>query len=131
MFLIARLGTPAARLLSLRSKKRRLSEVRLLWALLVLIPVLHAQRRTGELRLAVVDSTGAGLEASGTLVSQAIQLKQSFSTDNQGRYVARNLPFGIYRLNLARANFGSYSTLLEIRSEVPLDYTATLEVAAI
>ena len=89
--------------------------------LLFLVAALYAERRTGELRLSVVDSTGAGIEAAGSLLSQAIQLNQTFSTDNQGRHVARNLPFGLYRLNIDRPSFAPFSTLLDIRSEVPLD----------
>jgi hypothetical protein len=100
-------------------------------ALVFFATALHAQRGTGELRMAVVDSTGSGLEASGSLLNQSIQLKQAFITDNQGRYIARNLPFGVYRLNIARPGFGSSSTLLEIRSEVPLEYKVTLSVAVI
>ncbi len=92
---------------------------------------VNAQRGMGELRLSVLDSTGGGLEAAGSLLSQAIQLKQSFTTDNQGRYSARNLPFGVYRLTIERTGFGPFSTLLEIRSEVPFDYKITLGIAPI
>jgi hypothetical protein len=105
--------------------------VRFGWALLLLASVLHAQRGTGELRLSVLDDTGAGVEASGTLLSQAIQLRLTFTTDDQGRYTARHLPFGVYRLNIERPGFGSVSTLVTIRSEVPLEYTVTLRVAQI
>lgn len=98
---------------------------------LFLAAALYAERRTGELRLSVVDSTGAGIAAAGSLLSQAIQLNQTFTTDDQGRHVARNLPFGLYRLNVERPDFAPFSTLLEIRSEVPLDYTVTLRVAPI
>ena len=105
--------------------------MRLGWGVLLLATVLHAQRGTGELRLSVLDDTGAAAEASGTLLSQAIQLRLAFSTDDQGRYTARHLPFGVYRLNIERPGFNSVSTLVTIRSEVPLDYTVTLRVAQI
>lgn len=104
---------------------------RLWWIPLVLVCALDAQRGTGELRLSVLDATGSGIEASGSLLSQAIQVKQTFTTDTQGRYVARHLPFGLYRVNVERQGFGSFSRLIEIRSEVPLDYTVTLRVAPI
>jgi hypothetical protein len=105
--------------------------VRLWCALLLCATAVNAQRGTGELRLSVLDSTGGGLETSGSVVSKAIQLKQSFTTDNQGRYAARNLPFGVYRLTIERTGFAAFSTLLEIRSEVPLDYKVTLGIAPI
>jgi hypothetical protein len=98
---------------------------------LFLLIALYGERRTGELRLSVADSTGAGIEAAGSLLSQALQLNQTFSTDNQGRYIARNLPFGLYRLNIDRPGFAPFSTLLEIRSEVPLEYSVTLRIAPI
>jgi hypothetical protein len=79
----------------------------------------------------VLDDTGSAIEASGSLLSQAIQLKKTFATDDQGRFTARNLPFGLYRLNIERPGFGSFSALVEIHSEVPLDYTVTLRVAPI
>ena len=50
--------------------------------LLFLVAALVAQRRTGELRLSVVDSTGVGIEVAGSLLSQAIQLNQAFNTTN-------------------------------------------------
>jgi len=105
--------------------------VRLGWALLLVATVLHAQRGTGELRLSVLDDTGAGVEASGSLLSQAIQLRLNFTTDDQGRYTARHLPFGVYRLNIERPGFSPISTLVTIQSEVPLDYEVTLRVAQI
>lgn len=105
--------------------------MRLGWALLLFATVLHAQRGTGELRLSVLDDSGAGVEASGTLLSQAIQLRLTFTTDDQGRYTARHLPFGVYRLNIERPGFGSVSTLVTIHSEVPLEYAVTLRVAQI
>jgi len=88
--------------------------------LLAAAAMLSAQRGGGELHLTVLDTSGAGVEASGQLVNQAIHLKQKFSTDKQGRYIARNLPFGVYRLELERPGFGTHSALIAIRSELPL-----------
>ena len=105
--------------------------MRLGWALLLFATVLHAQRGTGELRLSVLDDTGAGVEASGSLLSQANQLRLNFTTDDQGRYTARHLPFGVYRLNIERAGFGPVSALITIHSEVPFEYAVTLRIAQI
>ena len=92
--------------------------MRLWWVLLLVACGLDAQRGTGELRLIVLDDTGSPIEVSGLLLSQAIQVKQAFSTDTQGRYVARRLPFGVYRLFVERPGFGSFSDLIEIRSRI-------------
>ncbi|HLN01146.1 MAG TPA: hypothetical protein VK335_17785 [Bryobacteraceae bacterium] len=101
------------------------------WGLILFAAALYGQRGRGELRLQVLDDTGSALEASGSLLSQAIQFQQNFSTDDQGHFTARNLPFGTYRLKIERAGFSSYSALVEIRSEVPRDYTVTLRLAQI
>lgn len=90
---------------------------------------LMAQRGTGELRLTVTDPAGAPVDAAGVLASQATQVKQIFTTDRDGRYVAKNLPFGMYRLQLERVNFSPFSALVEIRSELPLALKAVLRIA--
>ena len=100
-------------------------------ALLLLTTALYGQRGAGELHLSVVDTTGAGLESAGSLLSQATQVHQNFNTDDRGRYVARNLPLGVYRLAVGRQGFIPFSGLVEIRSEVPLDYKVVLGVAPI
>ncbi|PYU10785.1 MAG: TonB-dependent receptor, partial [Acidobacteria bacterium] len=70
-----------------------------------------------------------GVEASVELVSQANQVQQVFRTDWEGHYAARGLPFGFYRLQVDRPGFTSFSELVEIRSEVPLEYRVTLGLA--
>src|SRR2546428_728316 len=106
------------------------SSTRRLWTVLLFcaLPVL-AQRGRGELRLTVTDPAGLGVEASVELVSQANQVQQVFRTDWEGHYAARGLPFGFYRLQVDRPGFTSFSELVEIRSEVPLEYQVTLGLA--
>ena len=99
-----------------------------LWVVLWAVPLL-AQQGTGQLRLTVRDATGLGVEASGELVSQANQVRQAFHTDPEGRYEAKDLPFGLYLLRVERSGFAPFSTLLEIRSELPRDYQVRLVVA--
>ena len=92
---------------------------------------LAAQRGTGELRLTVKDPAGLGLEATGSVVGHATQVRHTFTTDPQGRYSIRLLPFGMYRVQVERSGFSPFSSLLEIRSEAPLDYRVTLGVTAV
>ena len=99
-----------------------------LWVVLWAVPLL-AQQGTGQLRLTVRDATGLGVEASGELVSQANQVRQTFHTDSEGKYGAKDLPFGLYLLRVERSGFAPFFTLLEIRSELPRDYQVTLGVA--
>jgi outer membrane cobalamin receptor len=105
--------------------------LRALAALALSITLALAQRSTGELRLSVVDSTGAALSARGTLTAVSTQVRRDFSTDDEGRYIARDLPFGSYRLELRRAGFTTYTTIITIGSALPAERRATMAVAAI
>ena len=99
--------------------------------LLALPPGSAAQDRSGELRLSVSDASGAALPAHGTLFSQANHFELSFDTDSSGEYTARKLPMGSYKLTLEQPGFATYAALLEIRSELPLKYSAALAVASV
>ena len=55
-----------------------------------------AQADVGEIRLAVTDGAGAPVLASGTLASEAPQMRRSFTTDAEGRFTLGRVPFGIY-----------------------------------
>ena len=98
---------------------------------LVLSQLLQAQRNTGELRLFITDAAGLALEANGEIASQTLQLRRLFTTDSQGRYTARGLPYGLYRLRVERQGFAPITQLIEIRSEVPLERRISLGVAPI
>jgi hypothetical protein len=101
-------------------------------ALFVLgVPSARAQRVRGELRLDVHDSNGATVSPGGELVSRANQFRRTFVTGADGRFVAQDLPFGIYRLSLHADGFAAWSELVEIRSEVPVSVSVTLGVAPV
>src|SRR5579883_1782091 len=104
---------------------------RLPCVLLLCCLVAAGQHRTGELRLEVSDAGGLALPASGDLLGQATHVHQTFVTDHEGRYIARGLPFGLYRLTVTHEGFAPSSELIEIRSEVPLVHRVVLGVAAI
>jgi len=89
----------------------------------------RAQRVRGELRLEVHDPRGTALSPSGELVSEANGFRRTFVAGSEGRYVAQDLPFGVYRLSLQAEGFALWSDLVEIRSEVPVRVTVTLGVA--
>lgn len=91
----------------------------------------RAQRVRGELRLEVHDPHGAALSPSGELVSEANGFRRSFVAGPEGRYVAQDLPFGVYRLSLQAEGFAAWSDLVEIRSEVPVRVAVTLGVAPV
>lgn len=108
--------------------------MRIVWAALTTVALvlpLWAQRGTGELRLSVTDSTGAVLEATGTLKSLATQADRSFSTDPEGHATLTALPWGRYRLDVVRSGFAPSSQLLEIRSAVPITHQISLTITPV
>jgi hypothetical protein len=91
----------------------------------------RAQRVRGELRLEVHDPQGTAVSPAGELVSEANGFRRAFVAGPEGRYVAQDLPFGVYRLSLQAEGFAPWSNLVEIRSEVPVRVAVTLGVAPV
>ena len=89
------------------------------------------QSNTGELRLSVVDPDNLGVQSSVSILSEANQFHQTYSTDAAGTLTARNLPFGVYRLEIARQGFADYSSTLEIRSAIPASLRVQLSLPAL
>ena len=91
----------------------------------------HSQRVRGELRIEVRDAQGAALAPNTELVSNGNQLRLTFVVGTDGRYVVRDLPFGVYRLSLNAAGFAAWTSIVEIRSEVPVRLSVTLGLASV
>jgi len=89
----------------------------------------QAQRVRGELRIEVHDAQGTAVSPRGELVSEANGFRRTFVTGSDGRYIAQDLPFGVYRLSLLADGFAPWSDLVEIRSEVAVHVAVTLGVA--
>ncbi len=88
-----------------------------------------AQRLRGEVHLEVHDLKGSSLAARGELLSEANGFQCSFQIPADGHFVLQDLPFGVYRLNLAAEGFAALSEVVEVRSEVPVKLGITLGVA--
>ncbi len=91
----------------------------------------RAQRVRGELRLEVHDPHGTAVSPAGELVSEANGFRRTFVAGPEGRYIAQDLPFGVYRLSLQAEGFAPWSDLVEIRSEVPVRLAVALAVAPV
>ena len=100
-----------------------------LFAFLFSVTAAQAQRARGEVRITVRDPQGAAVSSAGELVSDSNQFRRTFQVGDDGRYIAQDLPFGVYRLTLTAPGFASSSSLLEVRSEVPLHLSLTLGIA--
>ena len=90
-----------------------------------------AQRVRGELHLEVRDPQGAALTPNAELDCDVNQLRRSFQVAADGRYIAQDLPFGVYRLSISARGFAPWTSMIEIRSEVPLHLSVTLGVAPV
>jgi hypothetical protein len=90
-----------------------------------------AQSTAGELRLTVTDQAGLPLQSSVALVSEANQIAQTLETATDGTLTARRLPFGRYRLEVARNGFGTHTALVDIQSALPVEYRVTLTLAPV
>src|SRR6266851_5299110 len=95
----------------------------------VLMASQFAQTNTGELRLTVVDLLGSPLQGSVELLSEANHVRENMQTDQQGLLIARRLPFGTYRVAVARDGFATFVGAVEIHSALPTSYRATLSPA--
>jgi outer membrane cobalamin receptor len=99
--------------------------------LLVFVSSTYAQVERGELRLSVTDATGLPVSVTGTLASEAPRLFRAFSTDQTGRFVLQDVPFGVYRLIVERNGFTPYSTVIEVRTAVPRELSIALTLAPV
>ncbi|HUA01308.1 MAG TPA: TonB-dependent receptor [Candidatus Aquilonibacter sp.] len=92
---------------------------------------LFAQANHGELRLKILDPSGAGLQATVEVVSEANQYRRTLTTDDRGSLDLQNLPFGKYQLEITRNGFVTASQVIEISSSVPGERAIRLELSAI
>ncbi len=97
--------------------------------LLLALP-LFAQSHSGELRIKVTDPSGLGLKASITLLSDALQIRRTLDTDDNGAVAIRNLPFGPYQLRVESAGFSPFDGNVAIRSALPAEYMVKLAITA-
>ncbi|HEY6362312.1 MAG TPA: hypothetical protein VIX63_14465, partial [Vicinamibacterales bacterium] len=102
----------------------------LLLLCLVLLPrAADAQRTVGQVRIEVRDPAGAPADATGTLESDATQIRRAFEIDASGVHVAVDLPFGVYRVEITRAGFDRHVSTLDVRSALPVAHPVTLALA--
>src|SRR5579862_1957699 len=92
--------------------------------LLFLAVSAFAQAPTGEIRLQVKDSTGAGLGASGKITGPG--LTRDFSTNPQGSVLFPTLPFGHYRIEISRTGFAGEVVDIYLKSAAPTEKSVTL-----
>ena len=98
--------------------------------LLLLFCGVHAagQASSGSLHLWVSDSAGRGIRTTVHLTSEANQYRSVLDTDNQGHLEVRQLPYGIYTLQIQQDGFSPVSESVAIRSSIPTRYPVQLKL---
>jgi outer membrane cobalamin receptor len=89
------------------------------------------QTNTGELHVAVADTSGLPLPGPIEVTSTANEVRQTVQTDAAGVAVVRRLPFGSYRIQVARAGFADASRVVEVRSALPSNAQVTMQLAGV
>jgi len=64
-------------------------------------------------------------------VSEVNQYRRSFACDEQGRVIARRLPFGFYHVEVQQEGFAPFSELVEVRSALPKELKIVLALAPV
>jgi len=99
--------------------------------MMVLAAAAIAQRSRGELQIEVRDPQGQSAAALGELVSESNQVLKDFAIAADGKYLASELAFGVYRLTVTAPGFAPWTGLVEVRSEVPARVAVVLGVAPV
>lgn len=92
--------------------------------------LLRAQPPAGEIHLQVEDPSGAPMQASGKLTGPPPETQRSFQTDAQGEVTLAALPFGRYRVEIAKPGFATQSMQIDVQSTTPLSRTIMLTLAS-
>ncbi len=113
-------------------KWHRFAQASLAFAqLMVFAAPAIAQRGRGEIQIEVRDPQGQSAAAMGELVSESNRVRKDFAIPTDGKYLAAELAFGVYRLTVTAQGFAPWTGLVEIRSEVPVRVAVVLGVAAV
>ena len=89
---------------------------------------LLAQSDLGELRLRVLDPSGAVLPSHVELLSEGSAIHREWSTDEHGELDLPRLPFGRYQISVDHDGFNLQTQLFEIHSALPYAVQITLRV---
>jgi hypothetical protein len=74
--------------------------------LVLAVPAMHAQSSFGQISGTITDPSGAAVaEASITITSTNTQAKRTLTSDENGNYIATNLPIGDYSISVTKTGF--------------------------
>ncbi|HZQ20407.1 MAG TPA: TonB-dependent receptor [Terriglobales bacterium] len=100
------------------------------WFLVCNLP-LCAQTNSGELRLKVIDPSGAAARAAVQIISEANQFRAKLTTNAGGEITLRGLPYGRYRIAAEQGDSGVIVDSLDIHSSIPVQHTIQLKLPSV
>jgi hypothetical protein len=92
---------------------------------------LPGQVNTGEIRLHVMDAAGVGVRASVEVTGNGEELHKQLSTDAAGSIAVEMLPYGVYRVEVAREGFAAVRLAVAVRSAIPVEREVRLGIAPV
>jgi len=87
---------------------------------LVCLGALLGQVPAGQIRVEVLDPSGAPMTAAVRLRSVASGVDRAFQTDAQGTYTFDGVPFGGYRLEVSRTGFVTQTVRIDVEPGNPV-----------
>lgn len=112
---------------------RKFSAVGFLLLLSIPLQPLFAQatassvqpQNRGEIRIQVIDPTGAALKADGRLIGVG-GTNRIFQTDALGKFILSDLAFGHYKIELSRNGFSPRIIGVNVNSTIPISQKVSL-----
>jgi hypothetical protein len=104
---------------------------RLLLLLLLSALPLQGQVDAGELRLKVSAPSGIPMKAVVKLVSAGNGFEKALATDDSGAVSVKGIPYGVYQVRIEQPGFAPFTSIVEIRSPLPVDEVIHLRLASV
>ncbi|HET9099071.1 MAG TPA: TonB-dependent receptor [Acidobacteriaceae bacterium] len=90
-----------------------------------------AQVNTGELRVAVTDAAGPATHVAVTVSSEGTHYRNTLKTNSSGTIDCKELPFGMYSIQVDRPGFAPATTSADIHSAIPVERSLHLGLAPV
>lgn len=90
---------------------------------------LAAEPPQGSIRLQVTDPSGAAAESTGTLTTPSGAIDRTFRTTSQGEATLENLPYGEYKIEIAKRGFATQTITVDLNAPT-VTRTVTLALGA-
>ena len=90
-----------------------------------------AQVNTGELRIIITDATGPAVDVPVSISSEGTHYRNALKTNSSGAIDCKELPFGMYSIQVELPGFARASISADIHSAIPVVRSLHLEIAPI